>query len=537
MTDLTNASAKAAVLAEALPWLERLHGTTVVVKYGGNAMTDDALKASFAEDIVFLRLAGLRPVVVHGGGPQISAMLGRLGVDSEFKGGLRVTTPEVMDIVGMVLVGQVQRELVGLINEHGPYAVGMSGEDAHLFTAERRDAIVAGEPVDIGQVGDVVEVRPDFVTRLLDDGLIPVVSTVARDGDGVSLQRQCRHGGGSARHRAGGREARRAHRRRGPLRRLAQPRLHHPHDRRRAASRAAARPRERDGAEDGGLPACGRRGSAARARHRRPHPALRAAGGLHRLGRRHDGPARGGRRHDRMAGALAGRPHGQLRHAAADARPRAGRAGLGRRRHRVHRPAGRHRRQRPRARRSPAGGGGHRPAVDPRAHEQPRRDGAGDRARGAAGRPGRGSRCARVLLQLRRGGQRGRLQARPAHRPHAHGRGAEQLPRPDDGLPRPHGPAGQAGSVPAAARRRDRRAVRRRRGPRREPSGRRRRRSSSSRSRGRAASSSPRRATSRPPGASRTRRVRCWCSTRSRPASAGRAPGSPTSTRACARTS
>jgi acetylglutamate kinase len=186
MTDLTNASAKAAVLAEALPWLERLHGATVVVKYGGNAMTDDALKASFAEDIVFLRLAGLRPVVVHGGGPQISAMLGRLGVDSEFKGGLRVTTPEVMDIVGMVLVGQVQRELVGLINEHGPFAVGMSGEDAHLLTAERRDAMVAGEAVDIGQVGDVVDVRPDFVTRLLDDGLIPVVSTVARDAAGVS---------------------------------------------------------------------------------------------------------------------------------------------------------------------------------------------------------------------------------------------------------------------------------------------------------------------------------------------------------------
>jgi acetylglutamate kinase len=186
MTDLTNASAKAAVLAEALPWLERLHGTTVVVKYGGNAMTDDALKAGFAEDIVFLRLAGLRPVVVHGGGPQISAMLGRLGVDSEFRGGLRVTTPEVMDIVGMVLVGQVQRELVGLINDHGPYAVGMSGEDAHLLTAARRDAMVDGESVDIGQVGDVVSVRPDFVTRLLDDGLIPVVSTVARDADGVS---------------------------------------------------------------------------------------------------------------------------------------------------------------------------------------------------------------------------------------------------------------------------------------------------------------------------------------------------------------
>jgi acetylglutamate kinase len=187
MTDLANASAKAAVLAEALPWLERLHGATVVVKYGGNAMTDDALKASFAEDVVFLRLAGLRPVVVHGGGPQISSMLKKLGIASEFKGGLRVTTPEVMDVVGMVLVGQVQRELVGLINEHGPFAVGLSGEDAHLFTAERRSATVDGEQVDIGQVGDVVDVRPDFVSRLLDDGLIPVVSTVARDADGTSF--------------------------------------------------------------------------------------------------------------------------------------------------------------------------------------------------------------------------------------------------------------------------------------------------------------------------------------------------------------
>ncbi len=186
MTDLASAAAKAAVLAEALPWLERLHGATVVVKYGGNAMTDDGLKAGFAEDIVFLRLAGLRPVVVHGGGPQISAMLNRLGVVSEFRGGLRVTSPEVMDVVGMVLVGQVQRELVGLVNEHGPFAVGVSGEDAHLFVAERRTATVDGEQVDVGQVGDVVAVNPDFVTRLLDDGLIPVVSTVARDASGMS---------------------------------------------------------------------------------------------------------------------------------------------------------------------------------------------------------------------------------------------------------------------------------------------------------------------------------------------------------------
>lgn len=183
---LENASAKAKVLAEALPWLERFHGATVVIKYGGNAMVDESLKRAFAQDIVFLRLAGLRPVVVHGGGPQISAMLERLGVASEFKGGLRVTTPEVMDVVGMVLVGQVQRDLVGLINEHGPYAVGLSGEDAHLFTAERRTATVDGVAVDIGQVGDVVEVRPDFVNQLLDDGLIPVVSTVARDREGNS---------------------------------------------------------------------------------------------------------------------------------------------------------------------------------------------------------------------------------------------------------------------------------------------------------------------------------------------------------------
>jgi len=186
MTDLNDAAHKASVLADALPWLERWHGATVVIKYGGNAMTDDALKAGFAEDVLFLRLAGLRPVVVHGGGPQISAMLSKLGVESEFKGGLRVTTPEIMDVVGMVLVGQVQRELVRLINEHGPYAVGLSGEDAHLFTAERRGAQVDGATVDIGQVGDVVNVRPDFVLQLLDDGLIPVVSTVARGEDGTS---------------------------------------------------------------------------------------------------------------------------------------------------------------------------------------------------------------------------------------------------------------------------------------------------------------------------------------------------------------
>jgi acetylglutamate kinase len=177
------AQSKAATLVEALPWLERFHGRTVVLKYGGHAMTDPSLAASFAADVVFLRYAGLRPVVVHGGGPQINAQLDKLGIQPAFAGGLRVTTPETMDVVRMVLVGQVQRDVVGLLNQHGPFAVGLSGEDAHLFTAEKRHAIVDGEPVDIGLVGDVVAVQPGAVKSLLDDGRIPVVSSVARGWD------------------------------------------------------------------------------------------------------------------------------------------------------------------------------------------------------------------------------------------------------------------------------------------------------------------------------------------------------------------
>ncbi len=174
---------KAEVLLEALPWLQEFAGALVVVKYGGNAMIDDELKAAFAQDMVFLRQVGLRPVVVHGGGPQINAMLERLDIHSEFRGGLRVTTPEAMDVVRMVLTGQVSRELVGLINAHGPHAVGMSGEDAGLFRAARRHAVVDGEPVDVGLVGDVVQVDPGAVQDLLDAGRIPVVSTVAPDVD------------------------------------------------------------------------------------------------------------------------------------------------------------------------------------------------------------------------------------------------------------------------------------------------------------------------------------------------------------------
>ncbi|HEX4815319.1 MAG TPA: acetylglutamate kinase [Nonomuraea sp.] len=178
------AGTKAEALIEALPWLTRFHGATVVIKYGGNAMTDERLKEGFAEDVVFLHHAGLRPVVVHGGGPQISSALDKLGIESTFTAGLRVTTPEAMQVVRMVLVGQVNRDIVGLVNRHGPFAVGMSGEDAHLFTAVRKHAVVDGEPVDIGQVGEIIKVDPGAVRALIDDRRIPVVSSVARGDDG-----------------------------------------------------------------------------------------------------------------------------------------------------------------------------------------------------------------------------------------------------------------------------------------------------------------------------------------------------------------
>jgi len=178
-----SAQHKAEVLIEAMSWLERYAGALVVIKYGGHAMIDETLKRAFAEDMVFLRRVGMHPVIVHGGGPQISAMLGRLGIASEFRGGFRVTTPETMDVVRMVLTGQVSRELVGLLNEHGPFAVGITGEDAHLFRAERRTVTVDGEQVDVGLVGDVVSVDPSAVQDLLDAGRIPVVSTVAPDVD------------------------------------------------------------------------------------------------------------------------------------------------------------------------------------------------------------------------------------------------------------------------------------------------------------------------------------------------------------------
>jgi acetylglutamate kinase len=181
------ATAKAATLIEALPWLDRFHGETVVIKYGGHAMTEAHLRAGFAQDLVFLRHAGLCPVVVHGGGPQVTEHLDRLGIESVFAAGLRVTTEETIDVVRMVLNGKVNKDLVGLINRYGPLAVGLSGEDANVFTARRKAAVVDGEWVDIGLVGEIVATDPGLVKGLITDGRIPVLSSVARgaDGDGT----------------------------------------------------------------------------------------------------------------------------------------------------------------------------------------------------------------------------------------------------------------------------------------------------------------------------------------------------------------
>ncbi|MCI6585079.1 MAG: acetylglutamate kinase [Mobiluncus porci] len=169
---------KTEVLLEAMPWLQSYRGSTVVIKYGGNAMINDALRRAFAKDIMFLHQVGLRPVVVHGGGPQITEMLDRLGLEAPFIDGYRVTTPAVMDVVRMVLTGKVQRELVGLLNVHESLAVGISGEDAALFQARKRRA---PEGKDLGLVGDIVKVHPEPVLDMLDHGRIPVISSVAPD--------------------------------------------------------------------------------------------------------------------------------------------------------------------------------------------------------------------------------------------------------------------------------------------------------------------------------------------------------------------
>ncbi|RBY81519.1 acetylglutamate kinase [Blastococcus sp. TF02-09] len=179
------AATKVAVLTGALPWLQEFHGSVVVIRYGGHAMIDDECRRAFAEDVVFLRACGILPVVVHDGGPQLTEMLGRLGAGSVFRGGLRVTTPETVDVVRMVLTGQVGPDIVGLINQHGSMAVQLSGEDGGIFTAARTHAVVDGQPVDIGLVGDVATVDASAVTTMLDSGHIPVVASLAPDVHGV----------------------------------------------------------------------------------------------------------------------------------------------------------------------------------------------------------------------------------------------------------------------------------------------------------------------------------------------------------------
>jgi acetylglutamate kinase len=171
------AGEKAVVLAEALPYIREFSGKTVVIKYGGHAMSDPALSDLFAADVVLMRLVGMNPVVVHGGGPQISDLMRRLGKEPEFVDGRRVTDAETVDIVRMTLVGKVNREIVASVNRHGSYAVGLSGEDAALIRVDQRDPL-------LGFVGDVREINPTIVERMLREELIPVIATVGVDDNG-----------------------------------------------------------------------------------------------------------------------------------------------------------------------------------------------------------------------------------------------------------------------------------------------------------------------------------------------------------------
>ncbi len=181
------ASVKAETLIESLPWLQQFHGKVVVVKFGGNAMVDENLQQAFAEDMAYLRWVGIKPVVVHGGGPQISAKLAELGIESEFKGGFRVTTSETIGVVRDVLRNQISAGLAALINAAGGDAEVMSGEDSNLFRAEVTTLESDEGPVDIGLVGEVTQVNPRAVFEALDAGRIPVISTVAPDGTGQLL--------------------------------------------------------------------------------------------------------------------------------------------------------------------------------------------------------------------------------------------------------------------------------------------------------------------------------------------------------------
>lgn len=188
-TDPAEASERAVTLVESLPWVRKYRDQVVVVKYGGNAMVSEELQDAFAADIAYLRYVGVKPVVVHGGGPQISSMLNRLDIPSEFRGGYRVTSTEAIGVVRMVLTGQINPQLVAKVNAHGPLATGLSGEDAGLFGGRRRGVVVDGVEHDLGRVGDVVTVDPQTVLDHLAAGRVPIVSSIAPDLDnpGTSL--------------------------------------------------------------------------------------------------------------------------------------------------------------------------------------------------------------------------------------------------------------------------------------------------------------------------------------------------------------
>lgn len=185
--DAALARIKAETLIESLPWLQDFHGKVVVIKFGGNAMVDEQLTKAFAEDMAYLRFVGIKPVVVHGGGPQITARLAELGIETEFRLGLRVTSPEVMNVVRDVLRNQISAQLAKLVEDAGAKTLVLSGEDSNLFRAEQTTKDQAGNPLDVGLVGEVTQVNPRIVLEALAAGVVPIVSTVAPGADGSLL--------------------------------------------------------------------------------------------------------------------------------------------------------------------------------------------------------------------------------------------------------------------------------------------------------------------------------------------------------------
>jgi acetylglutamate kinase len=202
-----SAAEVAGILAEALPYIQKFHGKTIVIKYGGNAMVDSALKRSFARDIVLMKLVGMNPVVVHGGGPQISTLLDRMGKKSEFVDGLRVTDRETMDVVEMVLGGLVNKEIVASINAQGGKAVGLTGKDGSLIRARKLNHEVDGNAFDYGHVGEIESIDPGLVHSLDNVNFIPVIAPIGVGCGRQCLQYQCRYRGRQARLHAGRGEA------------------------------------------------------------------------------------------------------------------------------------------------------------------------------------------------------------------------------------------------------------------------------------------------------------------------------------------